>query len=50
MILAISLLACGLIVSAIALGILFGGSRFLLRRIGFNVADEELTTLHLSGK
>jgi hypothetical protein len=50
MILAIIALAGGLIVSALVLGLLFGGSRVLARRLGWASSDERFTALHLEGK
>jgi hypothetical protein len=50
MILAIATLAAGLIVSAVLLGILFGGSKVLAGRFGMAEAKEGFTTLHLDGK
>jgi hypothetical protein len=50
MILAIATLAGGLIVSALLLGVLFGGSKVLADRFGIATAKEGFTTLHLDGK
>jgi hypothetical protein len=50
MILAIATLAAGLIVSAILLGVVFGGSKVLAGRFGIATAKEGFTTLHLDGK
>lgn len=50
MILAISLLAAGLIVSSVLLGIVFGGSKLLAGRFGMAAAKEGFTSLHLDNK
>jgi hypothetical protein len=47
MILAISMLAAGLIVSSLVLGLFFGGGKILAKRFGFKGADDELTSLHI---
>jgi hypothetical protein len=50
MILAIVLLALGLIVASVLLGFGFGAVRILARKYGINVADDSFTGLNLSGK
>lgn len=50
MILAIALLAVGLIVLSVLLGTVFGGSKILLRKFGIKTAEEEFTSLHLGEK
>jgi hypothetical protein len=50
MILAISMLAAGLIVASVLLGIVFGGSKSVLRKLGMRGAGDELTTLGLTEK
>jgi hypothetical protein len=47
MILAISVLATGLIVSSLILGLFFGGGKILARRFGFKGADEDFTSLRI---
>lgn len=48
MILAISVLAMGLIVASLTLGLFFGGSKILARRFGWQSAAEDFTSLHIS--
>ncbi|MBC7928831.1 MAG: hypothetical protein H7039_24570 [Bryobacteraceae bacterium] len=48
MILAISILATGLIVCSLILGLFFGGGRILARKFGMHTADDDFTSLHLS--
>jgi hypothetical protein len=50
MILAIVALAGGLIVLSLVLGLTFGGSKFLARKLGWARADDGFTSLHLEGK
>jgi hypothetical protein len=50
MILAIVVLAGCLIVSSLVLGLMFGGSKVLARRLGWAGSDEGFTSLHLEGK
>jgi hypothetical protein len=50
MILAIVALASGLIVLSLVLGLTFGGSKFLAKRMGWARADDGFTSLHLEGK
>ena len=50
MILAISVLAAGLIVASLILGLFFGGGKILARRLGMRTADEDFTVLNLSGR
>lgn len=47
MILAISLLAAGLIVASIVMGLFFGGGKVLARKFGMQPAEEDFTSLHL---
>jgi len=47
MILAISVLATGLIVASVVLGLFFGGSKLLARRFGMRPPEEDFTSLHL---
>jgi len=47
MILAISALAFGLIVSSLILGLFFGGGKILARRFGFIGPEDDFTSLHL---
>jgi hypothetical protein len=50
MILAISVLAAGLIVASLVMGLFFGGSKVLAKRFGMSNADEGFTSLHLDRK
>jgi hypothetical protein len=50
MILAISLLALGLILASVLLGLFFGGSKFFMKRFGMKDAAEDFTSLHLSDR
>ena len=47
MILAISLLAAGLIVASVVMGLFFGGGKVLARKFGMQTAEEDFTSLHL---
>jgi len=47
MILAIAVLAGGLILASVAFGLLFGGWKIIARRFGFKTSDEEFTSLHI---
>jgi len=47
MILAISVLATGLIVASVVLGLFFGGGKVLAKRFGMRTAEEDFTSLHL---
>ncbi len=47
MILAISVLAAGLIVASLVLGLFFGGGKILAKKLGFKVAEEDFTSLHI---
>jgi len=50
MILAISVLAAGLIVASLILGLFFGGSKVLARKFGMKPAEEDFTALHISDR
>ena len=47
MILAISVLAAGLIVASVIMGLFFGGGKVLARKFGMQPAEEDFTSLHL---
>jgi hypothetical protein len=50
MILAIALLAAFLIATSVVLGLMFGGSKLLARRLGWAASEDAFTSLHLEGK
>lgn len=50
MILAISVLAAGLIVASVLFGLLFGGWRIVARRFGFHPVSNDFTSLHIGDR